>query len=160
MTYYFDSNILITANRYDFPITSTPVFWDWILEQGKLGIIKFPEAVYDEIGAGDDALCRWMRDNRDVFLAPYTEAIHCVPKVLNAYENPMKEGTLDAIRFDAFVIAHAMSCMDESTVVTYELPTNATSGKNKKIPSICQNLSIQCIRFPQFIWTMSKLGDN
>ncbi len=158
MIYYFDTNILVTAQRLDFPVETALDFWEWLAKLGKSGMVKIPEAVIGEIGRGNDPLSTWMSANHTLFHAPMTEALSSLPAVLNTYENPMQAGTLEKIQVDACVIAHAHAFPGEATVVTYEQPSKATVGKNKKIPSICKVLGTPCIRFPQFMWLMSDLG--
>jgi hypothetical protein len=154
MTYYFDTNILVTAARYDFPIEPNQAFWGWLVELGKAGIIRIPEMVYGEIGQGKDSLAVWAKEHRGTFLAPTEETLYSLTAVLNAYENPIRETTLERIKADPYVVAHAHA--QSATVVSYETPSNATVAHNKKIPTICESLGVPCIRFPQFLWLMKS----
>ena len=158
MIYYFDTNTLITAHRFDFLLSDAPDFWAWLLRQGQDGIIKFPESVIEEIGRNGDPLSDWIEKYRNVFQAPTAEAFPSLSTVLDAYEKPMRATTLDIIQVDAYVIAHAHACSEDATVVSYERPKNATAGHNKKIPNICSQLGVPCMMFPRFVWSMSGLG--
>ena len=154
MTYYFDTNILVTAARHDFPLASSQTFWEWLVKLGASGEIRIPEMVYREIGKGDDELAVWVKQHKNVLFAPTEESLPSLELVLNAYENPIQETTLERIKADPYVVAHAHA--NASTVVSYENPKNATVGHNKKIPIICQKLGVPCMRFPQFLWLMKS----
>lgn len=136
MIYYFDTNILVTAQRLDFPLVTAPDFWAWLVEQGEAGIVKLPESVVEEIGKGDDPLSVWVGENKGVFQAPTVEALPSMPTVLNAYETPMQAGTLEKIQVDACVIAHAHACTEQATVVSYEQPKTRLKARIKRfLPS-------------------------
>ena len=154
MIYYFDTNILVTAARLDFPFETNQQFWDWLVELGGQDIVRIPEMVYDELGQGDDSLAVWANNNKNVFWAPTLDAVHSLSSVLDEYENPINETTLERIKADPYVVAHAHA--KSATVVTYETPNNATAAHKKKIPNICKCLNVPCIRFPQFIWMMKS----
>ena len=47
--YLLDANVLIDANRDYYPIARVPEFWDWLLEMGRLGRIKIPLEIYEEV---------------------------------------------------------------------------------------------------------------
>ena len=49
MLYLLDANVLIDANRDYYPIARVPEFWDWLLEMGRLGRIKIPLEIYEEV---------------------------------------------------------------------------------------------------------------
>ena len=47
--YLLDANVLIDANRDYYPIARVPEFWDWLLEMGRLGRIRIPLEIYEEV---------------------------------------------------------------------------------------------------------------
>ena len=49
MLYLLDANVLIDANRDYYPIARVPEFWDWLLEMGRLGRIRIPLEIYEEV---------------------------------------------------------------------------------------------------------------
>ena len=148
MTYYFDTNILVTAHRYDFPLATSQEFWDWLVELGEAGTIRFPEVVFEELGRGKmdegkDPLAEWATQHRDLFIAPMVEALPSMPVVLDAYEKPMQTATLEKIQNDACVIAHAHALIQTATIVSYETPNQEIAGHKKKIPSVCAALNVK-----------------
>ncbi len=60
MLYLFDANVLITASNTYYPIDQIPEFWAWIQHQGKLGNIKVPIEILEEILVG------WSEKGRSV----------------------------------------------------------------------------------------------
>jgi hypothetical protein len=106
--------------------------------------------VYEEIGKGDDGLPRWLDNNKRIFRKQTIDAVPSIPAVLGAYGDPMTEAALERLKADPYVIAHAH--VENAAVVTDEAPNKATASYNKKIPTVCQTLKIQHIRFPRFIW--------
>ena len=52
MPYLFDANVLITASNTYYPIDQIPEFWAWVQHQGKLGNIKLPVEILEEILVG------------------------------------------------------------------------------------------------------------
>ena len=76
-----------------------------------------------------------------------------LPTVLTAY-GPCDEVTLEKLRADPYAIAHAMYL--KGCVVTSEKPNGATAPHNKKIPSVCEVLSIPCYTFSRFMWEERK----
>lgn len=156
MRYVLDSNILVTANRLDFPMAASMEFWNWLVQLGKIGKIIIPEAVYEEIGKGHDELPTWLDTHKFFFRKPIQDAAPFLPTVLHTYSSPsgapMTEIQLERLGADPYVIAHAMAV--KGVVVSEEAPKRATAPHNKKIPDICSALKVPCVRFPRFIWEM------
>jgi len=155
MKYVFDANILIRSSRIDFAedMDEFSDFLDWIFNLIKEGVIMFPERVYDEISSGDDMLAKWCKRFLKKYIIDDSIAAPWLQQVIEAYEAKDSKSIL-VIENDAFIIAHALAC--GGTVVTYEKESNATSTKNKKIPSICEKLEISCITLPTFIWRLKE----
>ena len=155
MKYIFDANILIRSNRIDFGKDKDEFddFLDWIFSLIKSGVIVFPECVYDEISSGKDTLAEWCKEHVKKYKIDDSLAAPWLQKVLEAYEAKDSK-SLEVIKSDAFIIAHALAC--GGTIVTYEKESNATSAINKKIPSVCEKLGIPCITLPFFIWRLKK----
>ena len=49
MVYLFDANVLITAHKSYYPIDQVPEFWSWLQYQGKIGQIKLPLEIMEEV---------------------------------------------------------------------------------------------------------------
>ena len=154
--YLFDADSLILANRHDFPIERDPgTFWGFLEDMGSQGQIRVPEAVFDEIKARDDSLCAWLALRRDVFLIPKAHALPHLSRVLDAY-GPISDIDLESLneQADPYLIAHAIGLA--ATVVTNEASQpGITRALNKKIPDICCNLHVACVRYPRFLWEMN-----
>ena len=154
MRFFFDTNILFTSRNLDFPMATNQEFWNWLVSLGEDGTVKIPEEVYKEITYGDDDISRWAKDNKDAFWVSSLEAVHSIQTVLNTYKRNMDETTIERLKADPWVIAHAHSMPQAATVVTYEKPRNRDNPLKKKIPNVCEELDIPCIRLPRFIWMM------
>ena len=69
MLYLLDANVLIDANRDYYLIGRVPEFWDWLVARATQRQVKISLEILEEILAGrDDALTRWLNDNRDALL--------------------------------------------------------------------------------------------
>lgn len=150
MIYVIDTNLLVSANRHDFPLDSMPDFWNHLVQLGTQGNVIIPEAVYEEIGKGNDELPGWLAKHKSVFYKPTAAAIHLIGQVANAYGPGVTEKQLEILQADPYVIAHALTC--GATVVSDEAQSNATALHNIKIPTVCSALSVNYMRFPRFVW--------
>jgi hypothetical protein len=151
--YIFDSDALIQAYKHDFPPEDNPgAFWNWLGQQGQAGNVGIPEAVFDEIGTGYDALSELLEDYKDAMLIPKIDALASLPVVLDQY-GAITEHDIEVIsgKADPFLVAHAMQ--SGATVVTNEVSRpNAQAPQNKKVPDICNCFGVPCIRYPRFLW--------
>ena len=157
MKYIFDANILIRSSRIDFEKDKDEFndFMHWLISLIKSGVIIIPESVCAEILGGDDLLAEWCKNHVKKHKIDDSVAAPFLQRALEAY-GAEDTKTIEKIQSDAFVIAHAMA--HDGTVVTYEKESQATSAKNKKIPSICEKLGIPCITLPVFIWRHRRFG--
>jgi Domain of unknown function (DUF4411) len=57
--YRSDANVLITASNTYYPIDQVPEFWAWLKHQGKLGNIKLPVEMLEEIRWASIMQRRW-----------------------------------------------------------------------------------------------------
>lgn len=108
--------------------------------------------VFNEIAKGDDDIAQWATANKQIFFVPATDAVGCLQTVLDAYGSELDEIVIERLKADPWVIAHAMACEEPSTVVTYEQPRDRKNPLKKKIPNVCSDLNVACIRLPRFIW--------
>jgi len=156
--FILDTDALIYAFRYDFPPDTNPgSFWDWLLAQGEVGNIKIPESVFEEVERGYDGLADLLGAFKETVILPTTDALPNLQIVLDTYANPLTEEDLETINMkaDPYLAAHALSIGNGATVVTNEAPNpNITLPCKKKIPTICECLSIPCVRYPRFLWNV------
>ncbi len=148
--YVIDSNVLIDAKNWHFPMDSATDFWDWLLTLGK-DYLLIPEEVQKEIGTGKDDLSVWLHTNKVIFACQTRDCLAVLPNVMAAYGTPT-ETDLEKLNADPYVIAHAMVL--NAFVVTGEQPKATTVVKNKKIPNICASLGIKCLTLPALMWEM------
>ncbi len=149
MIYFLDSNFLIDAKNLHFPLDGKPDFWNWLLVLGKDGILRIPEAVYEEVTRGNDDLVEWVKTHKDIFHCNTAECVFSLPQALAGYGSPT-EADLEFLRADPFVVAHAMA--SGGSVVTGEKPKDTSIIKNKKIPTVCEGLRVPCFTLPSFMW--------
>ena len=128
-----------------------PDFWEWLINLAELKIISIPEMVFNELIAGNDALSEWMKKNKDVLL-DQTSALNRINEVMEKGYGSIDETTLDALKADPWVIAHALAL--EGIVVTSEKPGKQTAPRKKKIPAVCIELHVPCCTITSFLWQM------
>lgn len=151
MIYLFDANTLIQAKNEYYPLEHIPQFWDWIVEQGELGLIKMPFEIYDEISAYADDLSDWIKDEDVKSALLLDEAVD--PALLQAVmENGYQandpaftETDVEKIGRDAFLIAYA-TVDAERIVVTKEASRPSKQRGNRKIPDVCDDMGIAWTR--------------
>src|SRR5271157_6228732 len=124
MLYLFDANVLITASNAYYPIDQIPEFWAWVQHQGKLGNIKLPVEILEEILAGrkkDDLLLDWMKEKENQDALKLDEAVDAalVQKVVfDGYAPDLTDDELEEIGRDPFLIAYCMAAPDRCVVTT------------------------------------------
>lgn len=159
MTYFLDANILLQLDNYDFKIgdTANEDFWEWIKNLGENENVKIPQKVYDEIE--NEPLIEWLKENKTIFFTPSTAALQTINEVLGAYGDgvDLNEEEVDLLKADPWLIAHAFCC--EGTVVSNEVPRNC-QRLNKKIPTICAQLGVRCVRLERFLWDELASGPS
>lgn len=107
--------------------------------------------VYEELIAGDDRLAVWMQANKEA-LVNQNAAYDQISRVMAEGYGTIDEVTLEVLRADPWVIAHALAV--GGTVVTSEKPGKQTAPRNKKIPSVCKVLYVPCCTITSFLWQM------
>ena len=147
MLYLFDANVLITASNAYYPIDQIPEFWAWVQHQGKLGNIKLPIEILEEILAGrkkDDLLLAWMKEKENQDALKLDEAVDAalVQKVVfDGYAPDLTDDELEEIGRDPFLIAYCMAAPDRC-VVTTEASKPSKKRQNRRIPDVCDCLSV------------------
>ena len=69
--YLVDTNVFIQAKNLHYGFEFCPAFWDWLVQQNRLGKVASIEKVADELRAGEDELADWAKDRgRKIFLKP------------------------------------------------------------------------------------------
>ncbi|GGM74980.1 hypothetical protein GCM10010967_03100 [Dyadobacter beijingensis] len=151
--YIVDSNFFIQAHRDSYPLDVASGFWNQVKTLAESGTIVSIDKVRDELYDKNDALEGWCRANLpDYFFRDtagdidfYARVIAWASSKSEHYQPGALNEFLDAMEADAFIIAHALADSHNRTIVSYE--RSDPNRKNKiKIPDVCQDFSIQCIR--------------
>lgn len=132
MAWLLDTNVLVNAKRDYYGFEFCPAFWDWLDVAWEAGQVASVEAVYDELADYGDQLSDWARDHRAFFRAPGAAEVGAMATV-NGWAAASGGYTLAAKQefaaaADSVLLAYALA--GGHTVVTHELPSNAT----KRIP--------------------------
>jgi hypothetical protein len=152
-TYSIDTSALMDGMKRYYPPATFTQLWvqiDGLIEAGRL---LASEEVAEEVKVHDDELRDWVHSRAGRLIVPTDARIASeVTRVLTV--NPRLAGNIRGRnRADAFVIA--LASLRGATVVTGE-GHNGTADR-PKIPYVCQQLGIPCIRLLEVIiaegWT-------
>lgn len=149
MLYVLDANVLITASNTYYPIDQVPEFWAWLQHQGKLGNLKLPVEILEEILAGrknEDPLLDWMKDKGNQGALKLDESVDAslVQVVVSkGYAPDLTDDEIEEIGRDPFLIAYAMADKGRC-VVTTEVSSPSKKRQNRKIPDVCNCFSVPC----------------
>jgi len=148
MQYILDANIFITAFRDRYPHDVVPGFWDKVLQLAQENKIASIDKVKHELKS--DWLVDWIKTlPADFFQSTatihleYGKVVRCADSRKSHYKPKALDEFMDSKEADAFLIAYALSDVDNLTIVTYETPSNAI--KKVKIPEPCAHFNIRCI---------------
>ncbi|MDX2213158.1 MAG: DUF4411 family protein [Oculatellaceae cyanobacterium bins.114] len=147
MAYLLDSNIFIQAKNEYYGFDLCPGFWNWLEQQNQKGEVFSIDRVQIELSSFSDDLSQWVTDKGSSFFLPLDQpAIRTMTTVSTWVQSaPHKE---DAKRVflsgaDPFLIAYAKA--HSHTVVSHEIYVEGERRK-VKIPAVCRELNIPCIR--------------
>jgi hypothetical protein len=141
--YWLDADVYIQASNG--PYKRVPQFWAFLTEQLKLGNIRSPKIVYDEVSAGNDEVAKWFAPRKGEGLcvsaspAVQTDYGKIADYVFEKFKPYQAEEFLRG--GDGWVIAHAMD--SRGKVVTQESLRKVEA--KIKVPTICKALSVPCI---------------
>jgi Domain of unknown function (DUF4411) len=148
--YSIDTSSLISGFRDRFPYEIIPAFWNRDLPSlVESGDLRATEEVKHELEAQDDELLAWTKEIDDLFVEVDIDIQHEVRGILRDHGRLIHSGRSGA---DPFVIALAR--LNECAVVCEE---GSGSERNPKIPDVCANVGLQCIRLLDLVreqgWT-------
>jgi hypothetical protein len=132
MAWLLDTNVLVNAKRDYYGFEFCPGFWDWLDVAWAAGKVESIEAVYDELVDYGDQLSDWAHEHRSFFRPSGADEVNAMATV-NGWAMASPSYTLAAKQefaaaADSALLAFALA--GGHTVVTHELPSNAT----KRIP--------------------------
>ena len=140
--YILDANVLIDANRDYYPIERVPEFWDWLAEMGRLGRVKIPLEIYEEVvlpapkPKRPDALVDWLKAHRDTLLLNEPVEVRLVAEVTDlAYADNLTEVEIEKVGRDPFLITYAIVGAPDRCVVTNERTVETEQNTRKSAPS-------------------------
>jgi len=143
--YRLDTSAFIEAWHRLYPRDVFPGFWErlnnWIAD----GSIFASDEVYREIAKIDDDLHRWLMARKSIFRPLDEEVQVAATGILETFPRLVGEAKQRSLA-DPWVIAHAH--ITKATVVTQENPGNL---QNPKIPVVCAELGIPCIRVVELL---------
>lgn len=152
MLYLFDANVLIDANRDYYPIERVPEFWDWLVEMGKLGRIKIPQEIYEELvlpppsPRRPDPLVEWLRTNKNALVLDeplVVELVACVTE--QGYASDLTDIEIEKIGRDPFLVAYALTNIQKRCVVTTERSKPSRIRANRHLPDVSRDFNVYCI---------------
>ena len=109
--------------------------------------------MYEEILAGkDDALTRWLKDNRNALVLDETVNEFLVAEVTESgYAPDLSDEEVERVGRDPFLIAYALGNPAQRTVVTTEASKPKKQRANRHIPDVCDALQVLHCNTYQFI---------
>lgn len=150
MLYLLDANVPITAQNKYYPIDQVPEFWEWLLHQAQVGLVKMPREILDEVKAGrkaNDPLLDWLkvpdhakalelREEADMVLIQ--RAIH------SGYSANLNDVQIEGRGRDPFLVAYGLAGHDRC-VVTVETRKPSAAPQNRKLPDACDLVGVKCV---------------
>ncbi|MCL5985710.1 MAG: DUF4411 family protein [Actinobacteria bacterium] len=147
--YCVDSNILIDLNR-NYPEQVFPTIYTKIDGLANNGRFIITEKVNDEIEKGIDELIPWVKAHSYIVVPIDDEQISIVKQILQRYPQwiDINKESEDA---DPWIVALAVQKNRKLQIIAPEnnciIVTNESQNlKRLKIPYICQNFGIDCIK--------------
>ncbi len=143
--YILNANIFIQAKNLHYGFDFCPAFWDWLVEQNRVGKVASIEKVADELHVGGDELADWAEARGgDFFLRPDNAVVLALRTVSDwASDNEYQPAAVTTFLqvADYWLVAHALA--HNCTVVTHEVPADTIS--KIKIPNACIGLGLHCM---------------
>jgi len=139
VVYLLDASVLITANNSYYPVERVPEFWEWLAHQGRIGTMKLPLEIYEEVLPGrmnDDPLPDWMKGHREALVLDEAADPALVQTVVTrGYAPDLTDDELEEIGRDPFLVAYAMAGAGRC-VVTVEPSSPKKQRQNRRLPDV------------------------
>lgn len=162
--YIIDSCSLIDLQRF-YPIDVFPSVWEKMHELAKRGLIHIPNEVYNEVKIGDDNVPIWIDDHKFIIVSITQKQLNLVKEIVEKY--PSIVNSINQYNADPWLIAVAFEFMtspqqklhdfldlpetEKSEVEIIIVTEESLRGNKIKIPFICQEYSIKCIKILDLI---------
>ena len=154
MIYLLDANVLVDANRDYYPIDRVPEFWEWLVHVGKVGKVKIPIEIFEEIKEGNDALAIWAKrqEVEEALLLNEDVEVVLVSEVIDrGYAVDLTDDEVEKLGRDPFLIAYALKDKGNRCVVTTEASKPNAQRANRRLPDVCGSFEIPCCNTFKFI---------
>lgn len=163
--FWLDADVLIQSKNdlYSFEIAAP--FWSFLDRQVTAGKIRSSTKIYDEILKREDnhdKLALWVKTRKTtgMFIAPTGNVQKGYGEIADYVMEKYSQRPAKAAHFlsggDGWIIAHA-KC-DGGTVVSHESRVDQSS-MTPKIPNVCREFKVPCIRLAQMLTTLGfKFG--
>ena len=143
MLYLLDANVPIDANRDYYPIDRVPEFWDWLVRMGQSEQVKFPQEIYEEVSAGNDAAAVWIRENANSMLLNEVVLPQMVARATTeGYATDLTDDEIEKVGRDPFLIAYALADHRNRVVVTNESSKPSRTRANRHLPDACDEVGV------------------
>ena len=140
-----DANVLIDANRDYYPMDRVPEFWDWLVAMSQQGLVKVPREVYDKVTQADDALSRWLKQNRESLLLAELVDGDLIRRVIDeGYAPDLNDVEIELLNEDPFLVAYALADPAQRRVVSTERSRPRATRANRRVPDVCSGFGVQC----------------
>ena len=152
MLYLIDTNVLVDARRYYYPLDRVPQFWEWLEDMGRNDALKVPLEVYEEVTDGDDDLVVWLKANKSAMVLDESFIPGLLTRVIErGYAPDLTDSEIEEIGADPVLIAYALADPSNRCVVTMETSKPSRQRANRHIPDVCRDFDIRCINTFQLI---------
>lgn len=155
--YCFDTSALLDAWNRNYPPDVFPQLWATLEDSIKSGTVVAPEEVRLELSKKDDALYKWAKTQRMLFVDLDDGQQHSVSAILSKFPRLVdtRRGRSGA---DPFVVA--LAYVNGAVVVTGE--NDDGTLEKPKIPTVCTALGVRSITVLDFIrenrWVFAHRG--
>jgi len=159
--YLLDADTLITGDRRAYPLRRFPIFWEWLLHQGREGNVKLSREQYEEVTAGRGELVDLLNepDTRDaLLLLEDIDPAVVADTTLNGYGN-LDENEIEQVGRDPFLIAYGRADLGARTVVTFEVSKPGKQRANRKVPDVCRAFGVPCCNLFDMIGALDFTTD-
>lgn len=150
--YCLDTNVFIQAQNGPYAMDIVPAFWDWLVQEVKVGTLFSSILVYEEITAGNDDLAEWAKGKKTtpLFQEPSDEAQAIFADVSDfvLHNYAAEEANFFLAGADPWIIAQAKA--QGAKVVTMEKLAGPGS-KKVKIPNICMAFDVDWLNTYQLL---------
>lgn len=145
--YYFDSNFFITCWNMYYSPDVIPSFWDFLINEAKIGKAKIPEEIFEELSVGGDSLFDWIKNNKKFFICKMDEKVeeHLQTVMMDNDVQNLIDNKNRLSQYDPILFAYGK--IKDSIIVS----------DDRRINDICKKLKINCMHIHEYIKANVKM---